>query len=324
MENNFYWEMDSKDYITIGYKNGRSFPENMVCTVSPAYGSNLCKMTVNGYAVIDFDEKMLHKHDYTGTPVLYPAPNRVRNAMFAYDGKIYHQNKGGNPVFEHGLVHDEAWQYSTPKVTKNDIRFDTWIRFHEENVLFEAFPFRHTLRLAFIMRYGEVSIQYSIENEGKSDLPFGFGLHPYFMKLCGEDGTLVSLPAKYVMDATSDLLPTGKLADVEHTIYDLKKPVPIGDLDMDHVFTGIEDGKTAQVIFSQLRFKVKLQSTPDFSHLVLYSPRGQNFFCLESQTCSTDAHNLFDRGFKTESGLKIVKPETVYSGSVTYKIEVLN
>jgi aldose 1-epimerase len=53
---------------------------------------------------------------------------------------------------------------------------------------------------------------------------------------------------------------------------------------------------------------------------VLYTPRGERYFCLENQTCSTDAHNLFDRGFEGESGLKSVAPDGVHDGSVSYTV----
>ncbi len=58
-----------------------------------------------------------------------------------------------------------------------------------------------------------------------------------------------------------------------------------------------------------------------FSYQVLYSPRGKEYFCLENQTCSTDAHNLFDRGFEKVSGLNIVKPGEIHRGYVKYIVK---
>jgi len=163
-------------------------------------------------------------------------------------------------------------------------------------------------------------VTYSIHNQGEEELPFGFGLHPYFQKIAGEKGTFVCLPADLVMEATSDLLPTGRLAGVAGTICDLRRPVAVGELDLDHVFTGLRAGEHARIEYRGPGLKVSLEATPDFSHLVLYTPRGEGYFCLENQTCSTDAHNLFDRGFKGESGLKTVKPGETHRGSVTYAV----
>jgi aldose 1-epimerase len=69
-----------------------------------------------------------------------------------------------------------------------------------------------------------------------------------------------------------------------------------------------------------LGITVDLETTADFSHAVLYCPKGEDFFCLENQTCSTDAHNLFDRGFARESGLKTVTPGEKHQGRVSYTI----
>jgi aldose 1-epimerase len=165
-----------------------------------------------------------------------------------------------------------------------------------------------------------IKVTYTVENRDEQSIPFGFGLHPYFMRLGGDEATWVEIPTNFVMDTSSDLLPTGRLIAVDGTQFDLNRPVPIGSVDLDHVFTGVRDGKSAQVSYPEQGLRVQLLATADFSHLVLYSPRGVNFFCLENQTCSTDAHNLYDRGFKPESGLKIVPPGACHSGSVTYKI----
>jgi aldose 1-epimerase len=58
----------------------------------------------------------------------------------------------------------------------------------------------------------------------------------------------------------------------------------------------------------------------DFTHLVHYTPRGERFFCLENQTCSTDVHNLHAKGFTEAAGLKTVAPRAVHRGAVRYVV----
>ena len=55
-------------------------------------------------------------------------------------------------------------------------------------------------------------------------------------------------------------------------------------------------------------------------HIPRYTPRGERFFCLENQTCSTDAHNLFARGFVDVAGLKTVAPGATRQGAVRYAV----
>jgi len=42
------------------------------------------------------------------------------------------------------------------------------------------------------------------------------------------------------------------------------------------------------------------------------------FFCVENQTCSTDAHNLYARGLKDISHLLTVRPGSKDTGWVHY------
>jgi aldose 1-epimerase len=244
----------------------------------------------------------------------------VRGGVFRWKGRDYRQLKGGTLVVEHGLAHSEPWQCGEPLIEADGVRLETWLDFRPGSAVFEAFPFPHRLGLEFRLSERSLTVTYTIHNQGEAELPFGFGLHPYFQKLAGEEGTLVQLPAEEVMEATPDLLPTGRLVPVAGTPCDLRRPAAVGGLDLDHVFTGIPAGRQARIEYRGLDMAISLEATPDFSHLVLYTPRGEGFFCLENQTCSTDAHNLFDRGFARESGLKTVPPGQIQRGSVRYAI----
>jgi len=325
MNQNFQFDALSRNdpplsFLILSHYGGGDTHRAIEAWIAPDYGSNLCRFSVGGRNVIDFNHKLLLEHDYTGTPVLYPTPNRVRNGVFRWRNRSYRQIKRGTPIVEHGLVHNEKWMHGKPVVAADCASLQTWIEFREGGPLFEAFPFPHRLTLDFRLTAQGISITYTIENQGSEEIPFGFGLHPYFMKLSGDEGTFVTLPANAVMETTPDLLPTGKLLNVKGTAFDLNAAKAISDLDLDHVFTGIPSESHARIKYPDLGITVSLEATADFTHAVLYSPRDEEFFCLENQTCSTDAHNLFDRGFKRESGLKTVGPGEQHKGRVDYSI----
>jgi aldose 1-epimerase len=306
--------------IVLRHDGGGDPRRGMEARIVPSCGSNLCRFSVGGQSIIDFEREVLLSHGFTGTPVLYPTPNRVRNASFTWKGKTYTQVKWGKPVLEHGLAHDEPWERGEPSADARCARVETWLVFQEGSPMFEAFPFPHRLGLELRLTDRGLTVTYTIRNEGAREIPFGFGLHPYFMKLSGEDQTFITLPARSVMVATADLLPTGKLDEVEGTAFDLRKPRSVGSLDLDHVFTTVMPGEHASVRYPTVGLEVTLEASPDFTHLVVYTPRGEKYFCVENQTCSTDAHNLFDRGFIRESGLKFVAPGATHTGSVTYAV----
>jgi aldose 1-epimerase len=310
---------DELEFVVLSCAAPASAAGKLEAWIAPSQGSNLCRLSVDGMNVIDFEPELLQS-DFTGTPVLYPTPNRVRDGIIHYEGKAYPQAKRGKTIFEHGLVHDEPWGYQEPRIHPDSICLTTWIDFEPASAIFEAFPFQHRLSLEFVLTYSGIQVVYTIENRDTRPIPFGFGFHPYFKKLSRDGGALVEIPAECIMQTTADLLPTGKLIEVAGTRFDVHKPTSVSQLDLDHIFTGVPDGQFAQVIYPSMDLSIRLVATSDFSHLVLYTPPGASTFCLENQTCSTDAHNLYDRGFRAESGLRFVPAGGVHTGSVIYQI----
>jgi aldose 1-epimerase len=62
---------------------------------------------------------------------------------------------------------------------------------------------------------------------------------------------------------------------------------------------------------------MQLSTSNEFSHVVVYTPNAP-YFCIENQTCSTDAHNLYTRGYHKESGLEIVESGTSKKGEIRW------
>ena len=309
---------NDEDTVILGYRaNDGSLQE---ARISLRYGANLCRYTYKGWNIIDYEPSLMKASDFTGTPVLYPTPNRVENGAFAFEGKMYQQIKRGKRIFEHGLVYDEPWELLDVVATDKNAMLSARILWDVDSPLFEAFPFKHSLTLTFCLLDGSIEISFHIENNGSEPLPFGFGLHPYFQKLSGEDGTLIMLPVSRVMEAGETLLPTGKTMSVIGTKLDLNQVIAIGALDLDHVFMREVNETPAFIFYKEQNIEVSIHATDAFSYYVVYSPPGMPYFCIENQTCSTNAHNLFDAGLRDISGLKVIAPGEYAAGSVQYKI----
>lgn len=312
------------DCFVLAYTDEKDPANNLEAWIAPGLGSNLFRFSLGGQAVIDANADMLAKSGFPGTPVLYPTPNRVRDGKFVYRDRVYEQRKNGKPVLSHGLVLNEPWEYGNLHSDSRGASAVTWIDFLPGTAIYEPFPFRHRLSLHFLLTRQGISIMYRIENQDTVEIPFGFGLHPFFSKLSGDENTYVSIPAAFVMEHTDDLLPTGRLLDVSGTEFDLRKDIPVGSTNMDHVFTGLQDGESAGVYYREQDIRLCLKATPDFSHIVYFSPQDAGIFCIENQTCSTDAHNLYHKGFVKESGLKMVMPGQAKTGTVQYLVSRTN
>ena len=172
-----------------------------------------------------------------------------------------------------------------------------------------------------------MKVTYKIQNVGSKDMPFGFALHPYFSTLSGKGDTLISIPANYVMEADDELLPTGRLLDVRgimYSMFDLRTPVPIANLKLDHVYTGLHNNESAIIEYRKQAMRLRIQASQEFTHIVVYTPPSEEdapFFCLENQTCSTDAINLHNRGLQDIAHLLELRPGESSNGFIQYSIE---
>jgi aldose 1-epimerase len=287
-------------------------------SVAPRLGSNLYRFVADGFDILQYDI-VDPKKVSMGNPLLYPTPNRVRDCQFTFGGEVYKQVKHGEPKFIHGLVQDEPWQFSEPVLSATSVKLATWLDITPAFDGFSGFPFAHRLSVDYELGKTGVKITYKVQNKSGKQLPFGFGMHPYFNKLSGESGTTLSVPAQSVFEREDNCLPTGKILPVAGTKYDLRTPKAVGSLDLDDVFTEMA-GDAALIGFSAQNLTLLLKFTGDFGRMVVFTPTGKSYFCAENQTCSTDAHNLYAKGLEKESGLIVVEPGGECSGSVLFEV----
>lgn len=335
-EGSFYYIKDNKSgflVITLGYKD--KYPSrNLEAKIAPVEGSNLFSFKMGKNDFIYYDPEMPLADYVTGMPILFPFPNRIEDAMWTWKGKTYLQKKNGIPIQLHSLVYDERWEYTQPKFGIEEVFFSTYLNVNKDHPIYKGYPFEFRLILTFKLTSKNLSITYKVENRDNKKIPFGFALHPYFTKLSGENGTLISVPALYRYETRSDvdkvflnkhkgsfelipnILPTGRLKCVYTSGENIIDPVPVGSVDLDDVYTGFLPGYNSYIDYTALRLKLNLFCSSDFTHVVAYTPKGKPYFCIEPQTCSTDAINLHAKSIDFPH--IIVLPQGyVHSGTVS-------
>lgn len=313
--------VEGETSFCLGYCKETDDEHDILIKISPKKGNNLYCFRVDSYEIVHHDTRFSLSSYYTGNPILFPFPNRVRNCRYAFDGKWYWQNKHGIPIFLHSLVFDEAWESDEPVITEDSVSLRTWITVHERHPIYEAYPFAHTLYVDFSVTKSGFEIRYMVHNEGAERLPYGISFHTFFKKLCGDDGSFISVPANHMMELDEALLPTGKLLDVEGEWFDLRERKPTSALDLDNCYTTMIPDKRTCIDYPALGFRVYMDSTDEFTHVQVFTPKGKPFFCVEAQTCSTDAINLDRTGFKEEAHLLTLEPGEQRGGTVTFTYE---
>lgn len=259
--------------------------------------------------------------DTFGTPVLFPTPNRVRDCAYVFEGREIHQKKNGKPRFIHGLILDEPLRVTDSGADDAQTYLTLQADFAPGTSLYEGFPFPCVFKLHYSLCKLGVEIRYTVENKGEGRLPFGFGLHPYFAKLEDEKTTFLRAPALSVHEADKSLLPTGNMLDVRrHPELDLRQWRDLDSLRLDHVYYGMKEGDAAAIRYEKTGITIELTASPEFTHLVVFTPKDLPHFAVENQTCSTDAHNMYAKGFADTSHLLILEPGQTHEGFVRFGV----
>jgi aldose 1-epimerase len=309
-----YGHIISLQYGTPGQKGFR------LISVAADLGSNMYRFVADGYDILQYDLEKTKTIGFFGNPVLYPTPNRVRDCRFVFEGQTFDQIKGGKPRFLHGLVYDSVWQFSEPQIGQQEVSFSTWYDFNAQTDGFQGFPFLHRIYLQYVLTKDGVTLQYTVDNHSEKRLPYGFAIHPFFNRLSGDQQTFIRVPSQSYFDRTPDCLPTGKILPVDGTLYDLRTSVPLSGRYFDDVFTNFTD-RVICIDYQTIKMQLLLKSTEDFANAVVYSPEGESFFCIENQTCMTDAHNMYSQGLVKESGLIVLAPHESKTGSIALLIK---
>lgn len=317
-------EIDSmtgwKIYL-LSYRDPKDRRKSLEARISPDAGSNLYSLKVDAVELLVQPDSVAQLPGFRyGFPVLYPTPNRVRDSKFTFGGHSYSFSPNDRSHFIHGLVHSLRWQCAAPASDAEGVTLKTWLDWNAAFPGFQIFPVTHRISLTYRLNREGVKISFTVENQDDKLLPFGFALHPWFQILGTRAETFLQVPAQKHMKAEG-LLPTGKLENLDNSPYDLRKPVSLQRLNLDDVYWGLSPEQAPGYECRDKGVKVSLAASAEFTHMVVYTPQGKPFFCMENQTCSTDAHNLYAKGLKEEAHLLIAEKGKPVTGWVMVKVE---
>lgn len=290
--------------------------------ILPQAGFNLYYWTFQGKEILMEPVDVTASGAKYGIPLLFPTPNRVRDCVYTWRGKQYRQRKRGQDVQRHGLVLDETW--SVRCWAEADAAYaEGSVAITPDSPLYEAFPFPCALTVTYTLRASGLRLNVRVDNTGGDDLPFGFAIHPYFSKRDDASNVFITAPLTRVYENDENLLPSGKILGIEGTRLDISDCLhSVESLDLDNVYCGMTQDLCAQVVYPGSA-RVTLRGDDAFRRLIVFTPKDRPGFCIEHQTCSTDALNLHARGLLTESGVLVLPAGRQWKGWITLTVEAL-
>lgn len=237
-----------------------------------------------------------------GMPVLFPFPNRIRDAHYQWGGTTYTLEPNKPPHAIHGFAVDAP--FDVIETGGNDFEHFVTGEFQLSRhtpQFADQWPGDPYLSLRYALRADHLRLDARIENRGRVDMPWGFGLHSYFWSA---PHARVTIPAAAIWEL-SDCLPTGRILPVDKRL-DFRAGKPV-DAPLDDVLTSLESDNHTHQISCRIDSTVDIRLPPAFREIVLFTPPWfANALAIEPYTQATDAIHLQAQGL--DAGLRVLPP----------------
>ena len=260
----------------------------------------------------------------SGIPILFPFPNRIRDGRFHWEGKDYQLPRTDHIQKHaiHGFACRRAWRVVEQGADEGGAWLTGAFRASVDAVdCVPLWPADYEIRVTYLLGANRLRVTAEVTNPDTVSLPFGLGYHPYFRLpfvhgVAAADCT-VSVPAASFWDLT-DCLPNGPRRAVD-AARDLNVMRSFPDLNLDDVLTdlpAVPPGQEGLIERARLvggpGVELRLECSPDFREMVVFTPGNREAFCVEPYTCTTDAVNLQQQGI--DAGWKTLPPGGRWSG----------
>jgi aldose 1-epimerase len=281
--------------------------------LSPALGGSITRFCWQrpGEPALDLlrpaARSALSDGDVEGTACfpLTPFSNRLRDGRCHFRGlEIRLPRNTSGPHVEHGHGWQRSWQVSESGPDHATLRLD-----HKA----DAWPFPYEMQQRFCLEPDGLQIELHTRNTGKTAMPYGFGLHPYFPRT---PGCVLEAAATGFWETDAEVMPTRHVA--VPAALGLAVGLRVHAQVLDNVLTGW-DGR-AVIHWPERHARLAVEAQGPLRFLVLYTPPGEGYFCAEPVSNCTDAFNLANEG-RSDTGMLVLEPGDTVSAGLTLKPE---
>ena len=293
--------------------------EDTYCLVLPEVGANLLKYCYKGTAVIDYNEEVAAKGGFTGCPVLFPTPNRVKDCKTRYNGVEYTQLKNGEPHLLHGYAYDAVFDVEDIKEEKDFASVSLSFEMKKGDEVLKSYPFENKLTVTYTLYNGGVKVTSNVKNNSEAVMPYGFAIHPYFFF---KGDAKFSIPSDEYVETTPQVIPTRNILKTEDKFPGINDGILASSVVLDNNYIK-RDGENATLELIEEKLKITFAVPDDFKHFVVYHPYNAKFICIENQTCSIDANNMHLEGLTEVANQKFLNPGEEESLTIDLQIEEL-
>lgn len=240
---------------------------------------------------------------------LLPWSNRIRDARMAAGGRELSlmPTEAGATNAIHGHGRRRAWTV-TGDGGASSVRMRYGFPAGEE-----GWPYAYVADQTVSVGEDALTVTLAVENRSTEDMPAGLGLHPYLPRT-PEMG--LWFPATSVWPPVDGKLPSGP--EPVPPDLDFAEPRPVVD-GLDQGFGGW--GGSVHAIWPERGLGLSIHGGAALGHLIVFTPTGRDFLCLEPVSHCIDAANLAARGV-SGTGHRMLAPAERLVIMVRFHVEV--
>jgi aldose 1-epimerase len=239
---------------------------------------------------------------------LVPYSNRIRDGRFVFEGReiCLPRNFGDHPH----SIHGHGWQ--TPWRVAEAVADAAVMEYHHRA---DAWPFDYDARQYIRLDSDGLTVTLELVNRSAGAMPAGLGLHPYFPRT-SETRVVAGVSELWQVDA--EVMPRARVRPDGAS--DLNRGVFANRTALDNVYTGW-DGR-ATIEWPERRASLEIAafepaSREPLGFLVLFTPAGEDFLCVEPVSHCTDAFNLAAAG-AADTGIRVLAPGESLEAQVNF------
>ncbi|MDO1583574.1 aldose 1-epimerase [Rhizobium oryzicola] len=241
-------------------------------------------------------------HQSVGCFPLLPFGNRLEGNAFSLNGQSFHlePNMPPEPLYRHGDGWLGWWEIAEQRADRLVLTFRYQAR--------TASPYAYSARQEISVGDDTLTVRLSLRSEAEVCLPFGLGLHPFFIRT---PQTQLQTAAQLFWHERDDHLPSHAMKVPKEWNFETLRALP--DAWANNALQGWSGH--ARVIWPERALAAEIMSE-DFRILMLYMPTARtDFFCLEPMTHLPNGHHLPNLG-----ELKLLSPGQELSAVMRIKL----
>ena len=232
-----------------------------------------------------------------------PYANRIENNEFEFAGRTWRFAANNPPELYN--VHGTAWRL--PWTERHD-RCNATLSLE---VVEPDEPYSYRMTQSFELRPDGLDVTLEMSNLGALPMPFGFGLHPWFVR--DRDVELQFRAERMFHEGPNHTASHSGPLSAEN---DFSHGMPLPQTWRNNDFGGW-DGQ-ADIRFPSRGLGLRLEAEPIFRHLMLYADPTKPYFCIEPQTNAPGALNVMGTRGQAERDAIVLEPGQYLRGRIRF------